>query len=77
MIALWLIAGVVFAIFWIYQFIQLMLLSDTDFPGRYDKALWTAAFLLAVFLAPFAVLGWKYARKTMVAGPTGLPEQKP
>ena len=36
-------------IYWWYQFIQLMLLSESDFPGEHDKILWVVAF---VFLFP-------------------------
>jgi hypothetical protein len=56
-----LIVAVFLAIFWIYQFTQLMLFSDSDFPGRYDKALWVAAFILACIPAPFAFYFWKRA----------------
>jgi len=59
------IIGVVIAILWVYQFTQLMLLSDADFPGKNDKALWVATFLLACLLAPFAFLSWKTAYKMM------------
>lgn len=56
-----------FCIFWIYQFVQLMLLSELDFPGKYDKCLWTGAFIFAFFLAPFAFFGWKFAYRAMLA----------
>ena len=56
----------IFCIFWVYQFVQLMLLSEVDFPGKYDKCLWTAAFLIAFPLAPFAFFGWKFAYKAML-----------
>ncbi len=46
-------------VFWIYQFTQLMLLQESDFPGRHDKVLWCAAFVLAFALAPFAFFLWK------------------
>jgi hypothetical protein len=52
---------IVFAAIWIYQFIQLMMLSDTDFPGKYDKILWVAAFVCVFLLAPLAFMGWKNA----------------
>jgi hypothetical protein len=54
------------ALVWIYQFIQLMLLSDVDFPGRHDKILWVAAFVLAPPVAPFAFLWWKAAYRSML-----------
>jgi hypothetical protein len=59
------IAAAFVALFWVYQFIQLMLLSDSDFPGRYDKILWVAAFLFAFLVAPFAFLWWKTAYRMM------------
>jgi hypothetical protein len=60
-----------FCIFWVYQFVQLMLLSDADFPGKYDKCLWLATFILALLLAPFAFLGWKSAYQAMRAAKLG------
>lgn len=63
-----------FGIFWIYQFVQLMLLSEADFPAKYDKCLWTAAFILVLPLTPFAFFGWKFAYKAMLAAETrGMP----
>ena len=64
-LALVLVFGV--CIFWVYQFVQLMLLPEADFPGKYDKFLWTAAFIFVFLLAPFAFYGWKYAYKAMLA----------
>ncbi len=61
------IIGIGICIFWVFQFVQLMLLSDGDFPGKYDKCLWTAAFILAFFVAPFAFKGWKSAYQEMSA----------
>jgi len=58
--------GLVIALVWIYQFIQLMLLSDADFPGKHDKILWTAAFVLVFPIAPFAFLWWKAAYRSML-----------
>jgi len=57
--------GLVIALVWIYQFIQLMLLSDADFPGKYDKLLWAAAFILLFPITPFAFLWWKAAYRSM------------
>jgi hypothetical protein len=57
-LAVMIAAGFV-ALLWVYQFVQLMLLSDSDFPGRHDKILWVAAFVLAFLVAPFAFLWWK------------------
>jgi hypothetical protein len=41
-----------------------MLMEDNLFPGRLDKAIWGAAFLLAAPLAPFVFLLW---RRTMLS----------
>lgn len=54
-------AAVVLIVLWLFQFVQLMALADGDFPGRYDKPLWVAAFLWLAFLAPFAFMYWKSA----------------
>jgi hypothetical protein len=48
-----------------------MLLSDADFPGKLDKCLWTATFLIAFPVAPFAFLGWKSAYKEMITAKSG------
>jgi hypothetical protein len=61
-----LIPAIALCIFWSLQFVQLMLLSDSDFPGKYDKCLWTAAFIFAFFFTPFAFMGWKSAYQAMV-----------
>jgi len=58
--------GVLIAIIWIYQFVQLMLLSDPDFPGKYDKILWVVAFCVAIPVAPFAFLWWKSTYRSML-----------
>lgn len=53
------------AIIWIYQFVQLMLFSDSDFPGKYDKVLWVVAFFVAFPVAPLAFYSWKAAYQEM------------
>jgi hypothetical protein len=60
----------ILGVFWVYQFVQLMRLSETDFPGKYDKGLWTAAFVLAFPAAPFAFLGWRHAYRAMLTEET-------
>jgi len=74
--AVLMVAGLIFCIFWVYQFVQLMLFSEADFPGKYDKCLWAAAFILVFLLAPFAFLGWKCAYKAMLATSTESKEQE-
>jgi hypothetical protein len=59
------LVALLLACFWIYTFVQVMLLSDEDFPGRYDKVLWVIAFLLMAALAPFAFVFWKSAYLAM------------
>lgn len=54
-----LLVVLVFAVVWGWQFIQLMVLADTDFPGRYDKPLWVAAFVFVIPVAPFAFMYWR------------------
>ena len=44
---------------WVTQFIQLMLMTDNDFPTRRDKLIWGMAFIFLFFFAPFAFWGWK------------------
>jgi len=58
------IAALALAIFWMFQFVQLMLLEDAIFAGRYDKPLWVATFILMPLLAPFAFLMWKGAKSS-------------
>ena len=48
-------------VIWVYQFIQLMLLSESDFPGKHDRYLWAAAFIVASPFAPIAFYAWKIA----------------
>ena len=73
---LWTIVGVILCIFWVYQFVQLMLLSEVDFPGKHDKCLWTAAFLLTFPFAPFAFFGWKFAYKAMLLDSMKEPKRQ-
>ena len=56
---------ILIVVFWICQFVSLMLLSDADFPGKHDKILWTAAFLLLFVVAAFAFYYWKMAYRSM------------
>ena len=62
---------------WVYQFVQLMLLTETGFPGKHDKGHWTAAFILAFAVALFAFFGWKHACRAMLTGQAAAGPQKP
>jgi hypothetical protein len=70
-----LVLATAFAIFWCRRFIELMLLSDSDFPGKYDKTLWGVAFILMFFLAPFAFAFWKHAYLVMRAAEKASKDQ--
>ena len=56
-----------FLVVWARQFIQLMMFSDSDFPGRYDKPIWAVLFIAAFVIAPFLFIYWKSAYLTMRA----------
>jgi len=71
LIVFYCLTGGLIMVVWVYQFVQLMLLADSDFPGKHDKALWVAAFILVCVIAPFAFLWWKTAYRSM------LEESKP
>jgi hypothetical protein len=46
--------------YWLSGFVELMLMPDEDFPGRFDKALWVLLFLaLPVLVAPLAFSRWR------------------
>ena len=62
-----LIIALLFLIVWWRQFIELMMFSDSDFPGRYDKAIWAVMFVVACIIAPFLFIQWKSAYLTMRA----------
>ena len=63
-VAFW--AFLVVAVVWVVQFAQFMVLDDASFPGRWDKLIWGAAFILAFPIAPFAFLVWKKAYRQYV-----------
>ena len=58
LVVLALIGGLV----WVVEFAQLMAMRDEDFPGRYDKALWVAAFVFGNIFGVFAFFLWKRDR---------------
>jgi len=60
-IALLLIALLAWIKFWVSEFVQMMLLEDAFFPGRFDKVVWGAAFIILPPFAPFAFWVWKGA----------------
>ncbi len=60
-------------VYWCYQFIQLMMLSDSEFPGEYDKVLWVVAFVFMFPFTPFAFQAWKTAYLSMLSTQRTLP----
>jgi len=40
------VVGIALVVFWIYEFVLLMLMSDDRFPGRFDKPIWAAILLI-------------------------------
>jgi uncharacterized membrane protein YagU involved in acid resistance len=54
-----------FALVWVWlkQFVWMMALDDGSFPGKYDKLIWSAVFIILLPLAPFAFAMWKIAWK--------------
>ncbi len=56
------ILAVLVALVWVVEFAQLMAMRDEDFPGRYDKALWAAAFIFGNILGVVAFFLWKRDR---------------
>ena len=43
-------------LFWITQLVNLMGRKDSSFPGKYDKIIWAAIFLMANVLGAFVYL---------------------
>ena len=50
---------VIIIIFWFIEFIFLMSLNDSNFPGKSDKVLWFIVFFILPLLAPFLFRSWK------------------
>jgi len=46
---------------WVTSFVALMCLSDSDFPGRYDKILWFVVFFTLWVFAPLLFSMWRRA----------------
>ena len=61
-----LIAIVALIVIWCKEFIFMMALGDSDYPGRYDKTLWFITFFILSVFAPFLFRGWKNAIKASV-----------
>jgi hypothetical protein len=58
---LWLLFLLAASVIWVWQFVQLMSLAESQFPGRFDKLLWSVAFLLTFILG--AIAFWIWDRK--------------
>jgi hypothetical protein len=63
--------------FWMVQFVYLMRMPDAAFPGRYDKALCVAVFLIAGLLAPLAFWLSGVARRRLVIDEGPEPDEEP
>jgi hypothetical protein len=61
---------------WLTQFIQLMLMSEHDFPGRNDRFIWSMVFIFLCPLAPFAFWGWKSAFSRQIDAENELAMQR-
>jgi hypothetical protein len=48
---------------WIKQFVWMMALDESSFPGKNDKIIWGASFIILPLFAPFAFIMWKSAWK--------------
>mgnify|MGYP001368742262 CR=1 FL=1 len=57
------VVGLFLAILWVFQFAHLMALDESDFPGRFTRLGWVAAFVVLWALAPFAFLLWCARRR--------------
>lgn len=51
--------GLIFFIFWLIQFFDLMSRSDEAFPSRYDKIIWSAVLILLNLLGALIYWFWK------------------
>lgn len=62
-------------VFWIGEFVALMRISDTMFPGRYDKLVWS---LLMIVLPPVgAIAFWIYRQQGSIDGAAAGAMPKP
>ena len=53
------LVAILLLIFWIRQFFDLMARTDDTFPGKYDKVIWAAVFLLTYVFGAFLYLIFK------------------
>jgi hypothetical protein len=53
--------AVLFLFIWVSQYIQLMRLTDDNFPYNYDKALWFQPFILLNLIGCGLSNWWKHA----------------
>lgn len=58
--------------FWIVMFANMMTFRPELLPGKYDKFIWGAAFILVPPLAPFAFWAFKIAYKAALQTETGV-----
>ena len=60
-----LLISIIIIFFWYKEFVFMMALEDSDYPGKKDKILWFIVFFVFPFLAPFLFRTWKKAIKIL------------
>ena len=70
---LFLVVVLALAAFWVRQVLDLMGRRDDEFPGRLDKALWTAIILIGSLPGAFAL--WLF--KLLILPPMTIEPQSP
>jgi hypothetical protein len=78
---MWCVGGLLLfisAVLWVATFMDLMVMPDEDFPGRYDKVLWVLAFLVQpVFIGPIAFALWKEKNRRRLRAQRQRPPEAP
>ena len=69
--------GLVFFIFWVAEFTQLMSMEESRFPGPHVRLGWIAAFILLWLIAPFSFAIWKGTMKKRTQGRAAPRNRRP
>jgi hypothetical protein len=62
---------------WVHEFLFLMSLSDADFPGRFDKAIWATVMIATGPLGLWTFRRYRAARWVETTEPTAAGSAKP